>query len=256
MKPRLTILGSGTCVPCLDRSSCSVLVETGASQILLDMGPGTIRRLLEAGKHPDGVTHILLSHFHPDHCADLVPFLFATKYGGSRRRQPAQVFAGPGFESFFAALQNAYGNWLAGPRQPWSIHELDPDQGPVNELDFTLCFAPVHHRPESLAFRIETRDGFCLVYGGDTGYCQSLVELAGRADLLICEASMPNNLKIEGHLTPALAGRVATSAAVGKLILTHFYPACDAVDIAKQCRATYKGPLVLAKDLLTVDLNP
>jgi ribonuclease BN (tRNA processing enzyme) len=45
----VTILGSGTCVPSLAGSSCAVLVETGAAKILIDCGPGTMRRLLENG---------------------------------------------------------------------------------------------------------------------------------------------------------------------------------------------------------------
>ena len=41
-------------------------------------------------------------------------------------------------------------------------------------------------------------------------------------------------------------------ADVQRLMLTHFYPACDKIDIAAQCRRTYKGPLMLAEDLMTV----
>ncbi len=44
----VTILGSGTCVPSLKRSSCSVLMEIGERRLLFDSGPGTMRRLLEA----------------------------------------------------------------------------------------------------------------------------------------------------------------------------------------------------------------
>ncbi len=44
----VTILGSGTCVPSLKRSSCSVLMQLGSTRLLFDSGPGTMRRLLEA----------------------------------------------------------------------------------------------------------------------------------------------------------------------------------------------------------------
>ena len=45
----VTILGSGTCVPSLRRSSCSVLMETApGTKLLFDSGPGTMRRLLES----------------------------------------------------------------------------------------------------------------------------------------------------------------------------------------------------------------
>ena len=46
----VTILGSGTCVPSLRRSSCSVLMQIKDSLLLFDSGAGTMRRLLEAGK--------------------------------------------------------------------------------------------------------------------------------------------------------------------------------------------------------------
>ena len=57
------------------------------------------------------------------------------------------------------------------------------------------------------------------------------------------------------HLTPSLAGEIATRANVKKLILTHFYPDCENANIEKECRKTYNGPLVLAEDLMTIELG-
>ncbi len=62
-------------------------------------------------------------------------------------------------------------------------------------------------------------------------------------------------MKVPGHLTPSLAGRIATQAGVKKLVLTHFYPECEQVDIAKQCRKTYQGPLELAEDLKEISAS-
>ena len=91
----ITVLGSGTCVPSLNRSACSVLVTVNDTHLLLDCGPGTMRRLLEAGKTIFDISMILLSHFHPDHSAELIPFLFATKYpDGGRRKKPLTVAGG------------------------------------------------------------------------------------------------------------------------------------------------------------------
>ena len=78
------------------------------------------------------------------------------------------------------------------------------------------------------------------------------MELAEGTDILICECAMPDEMKVRGHLTPSLAGSIADRARVRLLVLTHFYPDCDQVDIRSRCRRTYKGPLVLARDLLTV----
>ncbi|HDL07293.1 MAG TPA: ribonuclease Z, partial [Desulfobacteraceae bacterium] len=109
----VTILGSGTCVPSLKRSSCSVLVETGGSKLLFDSGPGTIRRLLEAETTIFEISFIFYSHFHPDHTGELVPFLFATKYPYEDRRPiPLTIAAGKGFSNFFEKLKMVYGNWI------------------------------------------------------------------------------------------------------------------------------------------------
>jgi len=48
---------------------------------------------------------------------------------------------------------------------------------------------------------------------------------------------------------------IATRASVGKLVLTHFYPECDNVDMAAQCRKTWSGPLALAEDLMTITVG-
>ena len=66
---------------------------------------------------------------------------------------------------------------------------------------------------------------------------------------------MPDDLKVDGHLTPSLAGDIATRANVKKLVLTHLYPECDTKDIEKECRRTYQGPLVLAEDLMRFNVG-
>ena len=117
---------------------------------------------------------------------------------------------------------------------------------------FHLQSAPVAHNPESLAYRVTGSDGRSVVYSGDTDYSENLIGLAENADVLVCESAFPDERKVDGHLTPSLAGEIATRAGVRKLVLTHFYPECDAVDIEAQCRKTYAGPLFLATDLMRV----
>ncbi|MDY6953524.1 MAG: MBL fold metallo-hydrolase, partial [Thermodesulfobacteriota bacterium] len=96
--------------------------------------------------------------------------------------------------------------------------------------------------------------GCSVVYSGDTDLCENLVTLAKDADLLVCESALPDEMKVPGHLTPSLAGHIATRAGVKRLVLTHFYPECDTVDVFAQCRKTYQGDLVLAEDLMEIAL--
>ena len=251
---RVTVLGSGTCVPSLVRSSCSILLQVGDTQMVFDAGPGTMRRLLEAGTDIYRIDYVFFSHFHPDHTAELVPFLFANKYPDPLRRQrPLTIVGGPGLKSFIAGLESVYGHWIQLASDMVELVELDENRpnGLVGD-GFTATAAPVVHNPESVAFRIETPSGCSVVYSGDTDYSDRLVALSQEAGLLICEAAVPDEQKIAGHLTPALAGEIAVTANVQRLMLTHFYPACDEIDIAAQCRRSYRGPLILAEDLMTV----
>ncbi len=109
----VTILGSGTCVPSLRRSSCSILIKINENLLLFDSGAGTMRRLLEAGIEIFDISFIFYSHFHPDHTGELVPFLFSNKYpDGNRRKIPLTLVAGRGFAEFYDNLKAVYGSWM------------------------------------------------------------------------------------------------------------------------------------------------
>lgn len=252
---KVTILGSGTCVPSLTRSSCSVLVQIENNNLVFDTGPGTMRRLLRTGLSINDITHLFYSHFHPDHTGEFVPWLFATKYPETyQRRKPLNIVAAKGFAQFYENLKTAYGHWIE-LEGLLTVAELG-NQG-RDHLDcgpFDVDSLPMDHTEHSLAYRITATDGTSVVYSGDTDACENLVTLAKDADILICESALPDAMKVTGHLTPSLAGDMATRASVKKLVLTHFYPECDAVDISAQCRRTYKGPLVLAEDLMEITL--
>jgi len=248
----VTLLGSGTCVPSLNRSSCSVLIEIGTGKLLIDAGPGTMRRLLETGTTIFDISHIFFSHFHPDHTGELVPFLFSTKYAGIHKRKvPLTLCAGRGFVHFFEQLKATYGRWIVLEPDMLKIYELNNAASDCFTSDqFTVLSLPMRHNDESIGYRIIAPSGSSVVYTGDTDMCDNLVALSQNANLLICESSFPDELKTEGHLTPSQAGKVATDANVQQLMLTHFYPECDGVDIEKECRKTYKGSLILAEDLM------
>lgn len=252
----VTILGSGTCVPSLERSSCSFLMQIKNSLLLFDSGPGTMRRLLEAGTMIFEIDFVFYSHLHPDHSGELVTFLFANKYAnGFRRQRPLTVVAAKGFKSFYNHLKTAYGAWIELAPELFNIIELNnraPDTWHFD--DFAVASQPVEHIDSSIAYRVTSPGGKSVVYSGDTDVSENLVALSKDADLLICESALPDELKVQGHLTPSLAGEIAARANVRKLVLTHFYPQCDLVDIEQECRKTYSGPLVLAEDLMKIEL--
>lgn len=229
-------------------------METGGRKVLFDTGPGTMRRLLEAGHSVFDIDAVCYSHFHPDHTGELVPFLFSNKYSGTEKRQkPLTLVGGTGFSAFYKSLTAIYGPWMTPVPGKIELVEMATDAFDETTLSgLTLKTAPVRHKEESVAFRLESCGARSAVYSGDTDFSENLITLAKDADLLVCESALPDALKAEGHLTPSLAGEIAARAGARHLVLTHFYPECEKVDIAKECRRTYRGMLTLAEDLLTL----
>jgi ribonuclease BN (tRNA processing enzyme) len=232
------------------------MITTGQSVIVLDLGPGTMRRLTETGTAVTAVTHVLFSHFHPDHTGELATFLFANKYPDqTRRKLPLTFCGGTGFSKLFNNFKQVYGRWIELPPEQFTLLEFaGTSDAPTRFDDFAIIASPVAHNPESRAYRLTGTDGKSVVYSGDTDVSDNLVDLARNADLLICEAAFPAELKVPGHLTPPEAGEIAARAGVGSLVLTHFYPECDQADMVSQCRQTWSGPLALAEDLMRIDL--
>ncbi len=79
------------------------------------------------------------------------------------------------------------------------------------------------------------RPGRSIVYCTDTRPCESAVALARGADVLIHESTYDNALQAEAaardHATAAEAADVARQAGAGRLILTHFSPRYESVEL-------------------------
>lgn len=244
---RLTVIGSGTCVPSARRGSPGLLIRTQECSFLVDCGPGTLGRLAKIGIGPERIDALFQTHIHPDHISDLVPFLFANNYGQPVRTADLNIFGAPGLGEFIGKLQGIYENWLDA--QNYKLNVREPAGGPVELQGVRIKSSPVKHSKSSLAYRFTDREGKSIVVSGDTDYCRELVSLARGADLLVLECSHPDALKMEGHLSPRYAGRIAWEAECNKLVLTHFYPPCDDADIIDECRKEYSGEIFLAEDL-------
>jgi ribonuclease BN (tRNA processing enzyme) len=249
-KMKLFILGSGTCVPYERRGSSGYALKLSKSTLLLDCGNGTTWKLGKVGINYLEVDHIFLSHFHPDHTADLIPFLFATKYPQApKREKPLYIWAAKGFKKFFFALRKAYNGWIV----PESLSLKETKEGIYKFDGFTLTARKTPHIESSLAYRIES-SGKSLVYSGDTDYSEPLIELAKDADTLIIECSVPDELKVKGHLTPTEVVKIANESRAKKIIISHLYPICDKTDIIRVIGEHTEADVVLAEDLLEIEI--
>jgi ribonuclease BN (tRNA processing enzyme) len=234
------------------RASPGLLLISESSIVLIDSGSGALRKMLEVGITYRDIDILLYTHIHPDHISDLVPILFACKYADLPRKKDLLCMGGPGFKDYFEKLKGGHAPWIEARSYRLKIKETT--QRPFLFHDLKISSKPMAHLPESVGYRIEFKDGKSTAVSGDTDYCRNIVELAFQVDLLVLECSFPDGQKVEGHLTPSLAGRIALESHCKRLLLTHLYPICDQFDILNQCRQVYQGQIILGEDLMRIGI--
>jgi ribonuclease BN (tRNA processing enzyme) len=245
---RVIVLGGSGAYPSAEQPCSGYLVEHDGYRLLIDPGYAVLPRLL-AHCPAGSVDAVLVSHGHPDHCADLNPLLRArVLVDDPAPRLP--VFAPPGSLDAVLALDRP-GMLDAG----YAWHPLDPGE-PVDVGPFRLDTRLLPHSRPNLGMRLSTGDR-ALVYTGDRGPSDDLVALAGGADLLLAEASsvdpMPDDTpRTLGDAT--LAGAEAARAGVGRLLLTHLFPGTDEGAALAAAASQFSGPIGIAGADLRVDL--
>ena len=86
----LITVGTGTVAPSAQRTAACHWVSRGNVRALLDCGPGTLHRLALFGLPWQDVTHVVVSHFHPDHYAELPMMVYALKYASVQARAASE----------------------------------------------------------------------------------------------------------------------------------------------------------------------
>ena len=64
---KVTLLGTGTPVPAMNRFGPSILVEAGGQKLLFDAGRGAMQRLAQLKVRWQDVDGVFLTHLHSDH---------------------------------------------------------------------------------------------------------------------------------------------------------------------------------------------
>lgn len=251
---RLTTVGTGTAAPSRGRVQSGHLVEAGAVRLLMDCGSGVASRMADLGIAWQRITHLALTHFHADHVVDIPTLLYAWRYGQlPPRSEPLSIIGPPGTLRLLSQFAGVFGDGMLSLGFPISVIELPP--GSEMDLgDAHLRTVKVPHTEESVAYSVERR-GRRLVYTGDTGPDAALGEWAKGCDVLLCECSLPESMAMASHLTPSQCGVLAAAAAPALLALTHFYPPVQRVDIRGEVGARFSGPVALATDGWSLDLE-
>ncbi|MEE2032888.1 cyclic nucleotide-degrading phosphodiesterase [Rhodococcus chondri] len=241
---RMTVLGCSGSVAGPDSAASGYLLSApGTSPLVIDFGPGVLGALQ---RHADpGEVSVLLSHLHADHCLDMPGLLVWRRYSPNAPTGRVPVY-GPGGTAVRIGVASA--------ETPGEIDDVSDtldvraftDGMELRHGALTICPRRVNHPPEAYGFRVTSDSGRTLVYTGDTGMCDSVVELARGADVLLSEASWTHapGRRPEGvHLSGTEAGQIAARAGVGELLLTHIPPWTSREDVIAEAKEQYSGPV-------------
>lgn len=247
---KLTVLGCSGSAPRDDSPASGYLLESGGTRIVVDLGNGVLGAL-QRFADPFAINAVLLSHLHPDHCADFAALAVWRRYHPRAPYNPAQwptpVLAPAEAADRLAALDAPNAAERAETDLSDVFEFLRPTENPIRIGSFTIRAIPVAHVCPAWGFRIAA-DGRVLAYTGDTGPCDGLLDLAEGADLLLSEASWPH--RIDGpagvHLSGVQAAEVARDAGARRLLLTHLQPWWDGAEILAEARGAYDGQVELA----------
>jgi ribonuclease Z len=273
---KVTLLGTGSPGPVMNRFGPSILVEAGGQRFLFDAGRGALQRLTQLQVSWRDVRGVFLTHLHSDHVVGF-PDLWLTGWLVSARDVPLLVWGPTGTKKMMSHLQQAY-EFDIGVRQAdehasargVAIQAEDIAEGFVYENNgVKVTVFDVDHAPVEPAFgyRIDYA-GRSVVLSGDTRFSENLIRHAAGADLLIHEVTAPETFRRAGvapelakvimahHTTAERAGEVFSRVKPKLAVYSHIVrPSATEQDLIPPTRKTYAGPLELGEDLMVLEVG-
>ena len=249
---RLTVLGSSASYAGPGQACAGYLVEGGGARVLFDCGNGVLAKLARVAD-PLTIVAVFVSHGHPDHFVDLYAYQALLRYAPEGPAPALPLFA-PNtlFDRMTALLSDRGAHEL---EEAFVYTQLCGDC-PVTVKAMTVTARAVEHTYPTFALVAEA-DGVHLCYTADTAFSDKVIEAARGADLLLAEATLPEQYAGRApHLTSAQAGTVARQADVSALVLTHVWPTNDRSAMVVEAAAEFDGPVSVASEYAMYEVRP
>ena len=265
----LQVLGSGGPAG-VGRASAGYLIWIdGKARVMVDAGGGTFKTFHEAGANTDDLELLAMSHFHPDHASEIPALLWIN--------ETDMILSGPTGSDMYPSADE-YVNGLFGPKgvfravtagkglQTITVDTTATEATEVfaNDSMRVQAIGVPHGIVPALGYRIDIGDVSIAFSSDQNGSDPAFAEFASGADILVIHLTVPETVTGFGgalHAKPSVWGQMATDAQVESLVLSHLMrvppliqegdlPSFD--DKLKHLRSTYKGPFVIAEDLMCI----
>ncbi len=247
---KVTLLGTGTPQPIMDRFSASILVQAGGKNFLFDAGRGCLLRLAQLKVENNTFDAVFFTHLHSDHIVGF-PDFWLSGWLVSHRKEPLKVFGPKGTKQMTNYLQKAY-------QYDIGIREEDG----VKVIAFLVDHFPI---VPAFGYRIQF-GGHSVVLSGDTRYSENLIKFAKGTDLLVHEVAIASDtLKktdpkyniLAHHTTPEQAAKVFNAvkpklAVYSHIVRLYAYPT---EEILPRTKKYYSGPVILGEDLMSFSVG-
>ncbi len=281
---KLSLLGTGTPRPSIERQCTANLVQIGDVNIMVDAGRGAVTQLVKLGHDPVDIDYIFITHHHFDHIGNLGDLIMAAWNNG--RDRPVHIFGPDGtadiIDHLFAIYRRDIGFRLLEERVLG--HEMPDIRDLVQVTDivsgggyqgdgWSVVAGQVEHgHGLGLSHEEWPCFGYRIIVGnkvltisGDTIDCDGVRALAQGADLLLqccylAEAEIDDSEKrVLSDVVLASAkqaSRIAHAAGVGEMVLTHLAPKSDAMlqAVLEEARDGFAGEVVLGEDLMVIEV--
>lgn len=231
----LTILGFMGGYPSKGIGTSSYVLESDHFHLLIDVGSNAVLAL-EQQMDPLDIDAVILTHYHPDHIADLgvLQHVFLLKEQFDKKEKSVLPIYGHA-ESELHKLRThsevTKGVNYSGKEKI----EIGP---------FHIEFLRTIHPVPCFALQItEIKTNKKLVFTADSGYMEEFIPFSKNAELLLADT----NFFEEGehppiHMTSKEVGTLAQSANVKEVVLTHLPPEGDWQKLLKETQAA-AGPV-------------
>jgi len=244
MKGKITLLGTGTCQIQSHRMASSVLIELGNLKVIYDIGRGICQRLNQLGFKQKDIKHIVLSHFHPDHCSDLIPFLHAASWSKiDPRKTQLNIYSPIGFKNRYIKLLKIFTpGKLVNDNYKVKIHKISQHKFSIGKYKFIFSkLPPINNHGLKFTFNHKT-----YAITGDSDFHQQEIDFIKNTDLAIIDS---------GHITDKDIIDLSVETQAKKIVCYHQYRELDEKKLNSQAKKQdYQGKIIVGQDLMSFNI--